>query len=104
MIDLMSQSLEHIMNNDAQEVMSAYARIHASMYPHRDILAGTLPQPTRRIHFEQTDVLTVLVVVGPDYELFAAFDALVGKPATVEICQKLSAWIKKEQASLFVPV
>ena len=85
-----------------QEIISAYARVHAAMFPEQE--AGSTQAASQRIHFEQTDVCTILAFAGTEFELYAAFDALVEKPQALEICQKLSAWVKANQATLFMPV
>ena len=85
-----------------QEVVSACARVHAAMFPEQE--GRSTPAAAQRIHFEQTDVCTILAFAGTEFELYAAFDALVEKSQALEICQKLSAWVKANQATLFMPV
>ncbi len=46
----------------------------------------------------------VLAYAGPEYEVFAYFDALAELDAAAAICQRLCAWVKAQQADLFVPL
>lgn len=46
----------------------------------------------------------VLAYAGPEYEVFALFDALAELDAAAAVCQRLCAWIKAQQADLFVPL
>ena len=62
------------------------------------------PSAVQRIHFQQDDCCTIMAFVGSEYELFAAFDALAEKPRALEICQRLCAWVKASQATLFMPL
>ena len=83
--------------------MVAYGRVHSAMHaePSEN---ETAPPPTQRIHFRQDECCTILAFAGAEFELYAAFDALVLRPQALEICQRLSAWVKANQATLFVPV
>ena len=40
----------------------------------------------------------------PEYEVFALFDALAELDVAAAVCQRLCAWIKAQQADLFVPL
>jgi len=86
-----------------QAVMVAYGRVHAAMHGERPD-DGSTPPPTQRIHFQQDECCTILAFSGAEFELYAAFDALVLKAQALEICQRLSGWVKANQATLFVPV
>ena len=46
----------------------------------------------------------VLAYAGPEYEVFALFDALAELDAAAAVCQRLCAWVKAQQADLFVPL
>ena len=56
------------------------------------------------MHWAQGSRLTSLAFVGAQYQLFAIFDALVTHQTATLICQRISAWIKRQQGLLFVPV
>jgi hypothetical protein len=82
--------------------MMAYGRVHAAMHAQKSEDGKKLP--AQRIHFQQDDCCTILAFAGAEFELYAAFDALVQRAHALEMCQKLSAWVKANQATLFVPV
>ena len=71
----------------------------------REDEAATIPPASPlRVYFHRTDEFSVLAYASAEYEMYALFDALAQKPAIVRICQRLCAWIKAQQAELFVPV
>lgn len=82
--------------------MMAYNRIYAAM---KTIQAESIfSRPAQRIRYEQNNTCTALGFVGTEFELFAAFDSRVLKREALEVCQKLAAWVKANQAMLFAPV
>lgn len=81
----------------SQEVMPAYARVHAAMFTK----GGAAKQ---QVHFVQDDSRSVLAFTAAEYEVYALFDGLVEKSAAVLICQRLCAWIKGLHSEIFVPL
>ena len=57
-----------------------------------------------KVHWAQGSQLTSLAFIGAQYRMYALFDALVTHQTATIICQRISAWIKSQQALLFVPV
>ena len=93
----------------------AYKRVHASMSSAdastsstsaSSNSAGSSSSPERplKVHWAQGSQLTSLAFIGAQYRLYALFDALVTHQTATIICQRISAWIKSQQALLFVPV
>lgn len=56
------------------------------------------------MYFQSSDELSALAYASAEYEMYALFDPLAQKQAIVQICQRLCAWIKAQQAELFVPM
>eukprot|EP00884_Botryococcus_braunii_P019029 jgi/Botrbrau1/580/Bobra.0010s0046.1 len=84
-----------------QAVMPAYATVRAMLFREEGTsVAGQVPG---RVHFRRNDRLTTLAYVGPEYEIYAQYDALVDKETATGICNRLATWIKQHQADLFVP-
>ena len=83
--------------------MMAYNRLHAAMQPMAQDSASS-GRPAQRIRYEQNKTCTSLGFIGAEFELYAVFDALVLKREALEVCQKLAAWVKANQAMLFTPV
>lgn len=83
--------------------MMAYYRMHAAMQPSSSDTASP-GHPAQRIRFERDDKCTTIGFIGTEFELYAAFDALVLRREALEICQKLAAWVKANQSLLFCPV
>lgn len=79
--------------------MVAYSRVYAAMQPSED--AGKA-HPAQRIRYEQNQICTILGFAGAEFELYAVFDALTEKRKALEICQRLSVWVKANQAAMFV--
>lgn len=48
--------------------------------------------------------MSALAFVGPEYELYALFDAMTDKGDAMRICHRLSVWVKGQQADLFMPL
>ena len=44
----------------------------------------------------------VLRCAGPEFELYATFDPLTDKVAAVTICNRLCAWLREHEPSLFM--
>ena len=88
-----------------QEHMVAYKRVHAAVF-HRDHLGTGSSKPERplRLHWCQGCSLTSLAFTGPEYRLYALFDALTDQETATLICQRVAAWVKAQQAQLFVTV
>ncbi|CAL8471447.1 g10989 [Coccomyxa elongata] len=80
-----------------QEVMPAYARVHAAMF-------GDGGDVRQRVHFTRDNSRVALAYTGAEYEVYAQFDTLLDRNAAVAICQRLCAWIKGQHAELFVPL
>ena len=80
-----------------QEVMPAYARVHAAMFGEGGIVR-------QRVHFTRDDSRVALAYTGAEYEVYAQFDTLLDRSTAVAICQRLCAWIKGQHAELFVPL
>ena len=94
----------------------AYNRVHASM-SNADASVPTAStsgssssssssnaERPLKVHWAQGSQLTSLAFIGAQYRLYALFDALVTHQTATIICQRISAWIKSQQALLFVPV
>ena len=58
----------------------------------------------QQVHWVFDGCISVLALVGPEYELYALFDALTDKDTAMSICHRLSVWIKGQQADLFMPL
>ena len=82
--------------------MMTYSRMHAAMHPDAGNLTST-GRPSQRVRYEQDKVCTALGFIGAEFELYAAFDALVLKREALEICQRIASWVKANQATLFAP-
>ena len=105
-----------------QAVMQRYASVHAAMsatgwsdteHQLRRSQAGATSasaatayqQPMQQqIHWAADGRMSVLAFAGPEYELYAVFDAATSKDAAVKISHRLSVWIKSQQAELFMPL
>ena len=98
--------------------MQRYAVVQAAMFHRHGRSAsshqGSLPQNLssyrlpapplqQQVHWCRGGSLTTLAYAGPEYELYALFDAMTDKPSATQICQRLSVWIKAQQADLFMP-
>lgn len=98
--------------------MQRYAVVQAALFHRHGHLAsshqGSLPQnpsshslPTpllqQQVHWRTDGSLATLAYAGPEYELYALFDAMTDKASATQICQRLSVWIKGQQADLFLP-
>lgn len=83
--------------------MMAYSRMHAAMQPDLGNPSST-GRPSQRVRYEQDKTCTVLGFIGTEFELYAAFDALVLKREALEICQRIASWVKANQATLFAPI
>lgn len=98
--------------------MQRYAMVQAAMFhkhsrstnSHQGPLSQSLPShspPARplqqQVHWCTDGSLATLAYAGPEYELYALFDAMTDKPTATQICQRLSVWIKGQQADLFMP-
>ncbi|KAL0025925.1 hypothetical protein WJX77_003954 [Trebouxia sp. C0004] len=58
----------------------------------------------QQVHWAFDGRISVLAFVGPEYELYALFDAMTAKDTAMRICHRLSVWIKGQQADLFMPL
>ena len=61
------------------------------------------PLLQQQVHWCTDGSLATLAYAGPEYELYALFDAMTDKLSASQICQRLSVWIKGQQADLFMP-
>ena len=93
----------------------AYNRMHASMsnadasVPTASTSGSSSSSSSNaerplKVHWAQGSQLTSLAFIGAQYRMYALFDALVTHQTATIICQRISAWIKSQQALLFVPV
>ena len=97
--------------------MQRYALVQAAMFSrHRRSVSSrqgslphnpssqSLPAPPlqQQVHWCSDGSLATLAYAGPEYELYALFDAMTDKPSATQICQRLSVWIKGQQAELFM--
>ena len=85
-----------------QELVLAYKRVHAAVFHTEQASTSGRQQRPLRVHWCQDSSLTSLSFTGPEYCLFALFDALTDQQTATQICQRVSAWIKQQQARLFV--
>lgn len=83
--------------------MMAYSRMYAAMQPDAGNPTST-GRPSQRVRYAQGRTCTALGFIGTEFELYAAFDALVLKREALEICQRIASWVKANQASLFAPI
>ena len=99
-----------------QAAMQRYAVVHAAMFPRPghsvSSKQGSLSQiPStqsllplqQQVHWCTDGSLATLAYAGPEYELYALFDVMTDKVSATQICQRLSVWIKGQQADLFMP-
>lgn len=82
--------------------MMEYSKAYAAMQPAQ--MNGGASRPAQRIRYVQSSTCAIVGFVGAEFELFAVFDSLVQKTKALEICQRLAAWVKANQSTLFVPV
>ncbi|KAL3136443.1 hypothetical protein ABBQ38_005698 [Trebouxia sp. C0009 RCD-2024] len=100
-----------------QAAMQRYAVVHDAMFhrparsvssnqrslspipPSQSLQAAPLQQ---QVHWCTDGSLATLAYAGPEYELYALFDAMTEKLMATQICHRLSVWIKGQQADLFM--
>jgi hypothetical protein len=79
----------------AKGVLREYQRVHALAH------SGTKGEQ-HRVHYRAGPTHVSLLCVGPEFELYATFDALTDKAAAVTICNRLCAWLHEHEPSLFM--
>ena len=96
--------------------MQRYAVVQTAMTqkPGRDAAAAKantvqqlpMSQQTlqQQVHWTMDDRMSALAYAGPEYELYALFDAMTDKQTATTICHRLSVWIKGQQPDLFMPL
>ena len=96
--------------------MQRYAVVQTAMTqkPGRDAAAAranalqqlSLSQQTlqQQVHWNLDGKLSALAYAGPEYELYALFDAMTDKQTATTTCHRLSVWIKGQQPDLFMPL
>ena len=96
--------------------MHQYARVHAAMTQkhgrpqHASATyvssSNSMPQQMlqQQVHWSADGRMSVLAYAGPEYELYALFDAMTDKETATRTCHRLSVWIKGQQADLFMPL
>ena len=98
--------------------MHRYAMVHAAMFHNAGRSARlrqasssasashTVPVPAlqQQVHWCTDGILATLAYAGPEYELYALFDAMTDKESATKMCHRLSVWIKGQQADLFMPL
>ena len=100
-----------------QVALQRYATVHTAMTqrlkPHASAAAtasatSSSPKPQQtlqqQVHWSADGRLTALAYAGPEYELYALFDAMTDKETATRTCHRLSVWIKGQQPSLFMPL
>ena len=103
-----------------QAAMQRYAIIHAAMTQKAGPSSsssrkgsaatasyGSLPPQQslqQQVHWRSDGSMSALAYAGPEYELYALFDAMTDKDTATRTCQKLSVWIKGQQSDLFMPL
>ncbi len=103
-----------------QAAMQRYAIVHAAMTQKAGPSSsgskngsvatasyGTLlPQQSlqQQVHWRSDGSMSALAYAGPEYELYALFDAMTDKDTATRTCQRLSVWIKGQQSDLFMPL
>ncbi|DBB05236.1 TPA: hypothetical protein ACH3X3_010475 [Trebouxia sp. C0006] len=67
---------------------------------------GLPPQQSlqQQVHWRSDGSMSALAYAGPEYELYALFDAMTDKDTATRTCQRLSVWIKGQQSDLFMPL
>lgn len=107
-------------NTMVQAAMQRYAIVHAAMTQKAGLsrsgsragLAanasyGNLPPQQslqQQVHWRSDGSMSALAYAGPEYELYALFDAMTDKDTATRTCQRLSVWIKGQQSDLFMPL
>ncbi|KAL0035669.1 hypothetical protein WJX79_007044 [Trebouxia sp. C0005] len=100
--------------------MQRYAIVHAAMTQKAGLsrsgsragvavnaFDGSLPSQQslrQQVHWRSDGSMTALAYAGPEYELYALFDAMTDKDTATRTCQRLSVWIKGQQSDLFMPL
>ncbi len=104
----------------AQVAMQRYATVHAAMTQKAGNAASSSKQPSstsasyssatsqqslqQQVHWSSDGSMSALAYAGPEYELYALFDAMTDKETATRTCNRLSVWIKGQQADLFMPL
>ncbi len=103
-----------------QAAMQRYAIVHAAMTQKAGSgsssstkgsaatasYGGLPPQQSlqQQVHWRSDGSMSALAYAGPEYELYALFDAMTDKDTATRTCQRLSVWIKGQQSDLFMPL
>ena len=100
--------------------MQKYAMVHAAMTQKSGVSASKAKQAAtssspysnpvhqqalqQQVHWCSDGSMSALAYAGPEYELYALFDAMTDKETATRTCHRLSVWIKGQQADLFMPL
>ncbi|KAK3263019.1 hypothetical protein CYMTET_28154, partial [Cymbomonas tetramitiformis] len=83
-----------------KRLLREYQRLHAAV--HLDTVPGHPESQSHRVHFRGSEQYVLLATISAEFELYAAFDPLTDKSAAVSICNRLSGWMRGEEADLFI--